>query len=386
MLEISSKIAVFYEPKFYVSRQAVTGILRYANALGPWIITLQESSNRPSVPKGCRGILFCSPTAIHANALARMGLPTVLINFTRIVGNLTKRARALPFVQYNSSEFGTRAAEFFLSRHPRAFAYVGLPSAQPWDVERGEAFAARLRKEKQVAHIYPIPTKPLSAVREAVRLQKWLKSLPRPLAILAGNDTRAQEVLNACQSAGITVPFEAIILGVDNDEWLCESTFPRLSSMPYRTDEIGYAGAKMLDEILRHKDNPDLPLPPLRRYMTAKDIIERESTDGRVVTDPIVSKALSCIQLSKGLGLHAADVAKAIGLSQNWIETRFRQELGTSIIDEIARVRLKTILYLIKETDTPFIDIAHRCGFTAVSTLCRLVKQETGQTMSDLRT
>ncbi len=114
-------------------------------------------------------------------------------------------------------------------------------------------------------------------------------------------------------------------------------------------------------------------------------IVERESTDDRTVDDPFVGRALSFIHLNKGLDIRVTDVAKAVGLSPGRIEIRFQQALGTSITGEIGRARLKTLLHLVRETKTPFLDIARRCGFTNASTPCRLVKKATGQSMTALR-
>ncbi len=221
--------------------------------------------------------------------------------------------------------------------------------------------------------------------RETVRLQKWLEKLPKPLSIFAANDERASQVLDACLLAGITVPYEAMILGVDNDEWLCESAHPRLSSIPFSSEESGFEAAEMLDGLMRHRNNPELELPQTVKSMPPLAVVERESTDDRIVTDPIVGKALAFIYFNKGLNIRASDVSAKIGLTNNYIETRFRQTLGTSITDEISKARMKTVLQLVRETEISFLEIARRCGFTNASTLCRLIKKETSRTMSDIR-
>ncbi len=379
------QIAVFYDPGNAISRQAVSGILRYANATGPWSISLIDDRNEPILPNDCRGTLVVLPTIRVMATLDRAKQPTVLVNFMRPPGELIKLVKNLPHVQSNSCDFGIKAAEFFLARTPRTFVYVGTSDAPPWDRERGEAFAERIRKSGQEPHLYPTAEKPLPPNREAVRLQKWLKTLPKPLAIFAAEDAQAQLVLEACRHAGITVPYEATILGTDNDEWLCELTQPRLSSIPFRAEESGFEAAHMLDGILQHRTDPSIPLPPLMKFMPPHAVVERESTDERIVEDPIVGKALSFIHLHKGLNIRTTDVQKAVGVSLNWIETRFRRTLETSVINEIGRVRMKTILKLIRETEISSAEIARRCGFTNTETLYRLVKKETGRTIGSIR-
>ncbi len=382
MIQTPPHVVLFYDATLVVQRRAVSGVLRYANAFGPWHVTLNELHTEPSVPKDCRGILACAPQADMLAKLTRLKLPLVLVNLALLADEALRRAEALPHVKSDSKAFGVQAAEFFLSRAPRTFVYVGRPESPPWDLEREAAFAERIRRAGHDVRLYPREDVPAQPTREALRLQNWLKSLPKPLAIFAANDARARQILTACQLAGVTVPYEATILGVDDDEWLCESTRPRLSSIPFNSEEGGFEAARLLDELMR-------PGKGGRRFqsslMPPRAIVERESTDDRVVDDPAVGRALAFIHLNKGLDIRATDVAKAVGLSPGWIETLFRRTLGTSVIDEIGKARLKAVLQLVRETQTPFVDVARRCGFTNASTLCRLIKKETGRSMTDLR-
>ncbi len=392
-------VVLFYDATLVVQRRAVSGVLRYANAFGPWFVTLKEIHGDMSVPKDCSGILACAPQAPMLNLLMRQKKPLVLINLALLADKALRQAQALPHIKSDSKAFGQQAAEFFLARTPRTFAYVGRPESPPWDFERENGFAERIRRAGHEVFLYPRETKQQKPATEALRLQSWLKSLPKPLAIFAANDARAREVLTACQRAGIAVPYEASILGVDDDEWLCESTRPRLSSIPFSSEEGGYEAARILDALMTPDGNrkgqrktggrrirasaqAKKKKIPLIKSIPPRAVLERESTDTRVVTDPIVSQALAFIQLNKGLNIRATDVAKTVHLSPGWIETRFREVLGTSVIEEIARVRLETILHLIRNTDTSPLEIARHCGFTNTSTLCRLIKTTTGKTIT----
>ncbi len=385
MIQAPPHVVLFYDATLVVQRRAVSGVLRYANAFGPWFVTLNETHARPSVPKDCRGILACAPRARTLEKLVRLKLPLVLVNLALLSDDALRQAETLPHVKSDSRAFGVQAADFFLARAPRTFVYVGTAESPPWDREREEAFVARIRRAGHEPLVFPRANAPAAPTRESVRLRDWLKSLPKPLSVFAANDARARQVLTACQLAGITVPYEAAILGVDNDEWLCDSTRPRLSSIPFGSEVGGFEAARILDGLMRHRDDRDAATPPAVRSMPPGAVVERESTDGRIVDDPIVGRALSFIHLNKGLDIRVADVAKAVGFSPGWTETRFRQTLGTSVIDEIGRARMKAVLRLVRGTETPFLEIARRCGFTNASTLCRLVKKETGRTPGELR-
>ncbi len=254
------RIDLFYNRAHFLSRQAVRGILRYARAFGPWFITLNDWDATPSPPTNCRGILVCSPRPELIRGVARFKTPIVFVNFTDF---LDGKAYTFPHVRSNSREFGIQAAEFFLSKTFRTFVYV--PDAidwRPWNLERGEAFAERIRQAGHDVHLYVRAKTPLPPQRELTRLAKWLRKLPRPLSIFAANDARARQVLDACLLANISVPHEAMILGVDNDELLCETAHPSLSSIPFNAEESGFESAQILDDLMRqHQSNPGRPLP-----------------------------------------------------------------------------------------------------------------------------
>ncbi len=360
-----STIAVFYNSAQHQSRQFVHGVLRYANTFNHFRIEILDILAATGIPKDCRGIIVGWSSIPFREKILANNLPTV-------------------FSKINTRQFGVIAAEFFLTRTPRTFAYIGMGEASWWDRGRGEAFAERIQQSGHRAHLYFPSGESLTPGQESVRLQKWLKNLTKPLALFAANDARARDVLTACEHAGITVPYEATILGVDNDEWLCESAHPRLSSITFRAEESGYEAAKRLYDLIhsrRSKKGPRLCETPV----LLGEVIERESTTDRTVADSTVGRALAFIASYKGLELRTTDVAKKVGLSLNHLERLFRRTLGFSIKTEIQRVRLETILHLVRETNTPPGEIAHLCGFTNVTCLCRIIKEATGQTMSELR-
>ncbi len=380
------QVVLFTEDHPDIIRQAVSGIFKYVNKFEPFIVSTRDIHDETPLPKNCCGLLAFTPDKPFAKKLLRCKLPTVTVNFAQLDSDVPKAARKLNSIQCDSGDIGMKAAEFFLARKPRTFVYIGLAGNQVWDRERAKAFARRIREAGHEAHLYSNAGHPLPQAQESVRLQEYLKSLPKPLAIFAANDKRAHDVLNACRNVGIAVPHEAVILGADNDKHICESMRPRLSSIPFRTEECGFEAAKMLDALIRHHLNPksDIP-PPETLKMPPGEVVERESTDDRLITDSIASRALSFIRFHKGLNIRATDVANELGVTTTWVERRFRKAQGISLMDEITRTRLKTVLQLIRETDTPFKEISRLCGFATPTTLCHLVKKATGKSMRELR-
>ncbi len=376
------QVVLFYDISHNITRQTINGVLRYANTNAPWFLTLSDISATPILPKGCSGIVVCEPTAGQLKQLMKFKLPLVVIDYSRYKGEAQRHIEKLPHVKSEAWTFGVRAAEYYLSQAPRTFAYIGAIGSPDWSRERGEAFAARIQMDGHESYMYH-PEKNESPTSR--KLVKWLKKLPKPLSIFAANDERAQQVLQICQLAGIVVPHEAKLLGVDNDKWFCESSHPRLSSIPFNSEECGFEAALILDKLMQDTTPENLSTSLLKKIIPPGEVIERESTEDRTVNDPVVDKALSFIHFKRGLNIRATDVSKATGFALNRLEKHFRKTLGVSLISEISKVRMKTVLQLVRETNTPVIKIAQLCGFTNASTLCRLIKKETGQAIRDLR-
>jgi len=212
---------------------------------------------------------------------------------------------------------------------------------------------------------------------------RWLRKLPKPIAIFAAHDARARQVIDACLAADIRVPYEAAVLSVDNDPLICETCIPSLSSIRLDVEAAGYAAAELLDKrmfgaLKHHAQKETTTYPPL-------EIVSRLSTQTIHVNDKLVIDALEFVRINAGLNIRVSDVADQVKVSSRWLEKRFDCVLGRSIIDEIKRVRMETILRLVTQTQQPFDQIARKCGFSSVNHLRKLFREEHGQTMSACR-
>ncbi len=209
---------------------------------------------------------------------------------------------------------------------------------------------------------------------------RWLKKLPKPTAVFAANDSRGRQVLNACLSADIAVPYEVAVLGVNNDVLICETSLPPLSSIAVDMEQAGYKAAEMLDKLMHNGklDEPHVRYEP-------DNIIHRASSQCLQVNDRLVIRALEFIRINSGLNIRVIDVAEHVNISERWLEKLFAQELDRSVVKEIHRVRAQTIYNLVTKTKLPFGKIAERCGFTSSNHLSVLFKKNFGETMSSAR-
>ena len=164
---------------------------------------------------------------------------------------------------------------------------------------------------------------------------KWIKSLPKPVGVMACNDERGLQVLDACRRAGVAVPDEVAVIGVDNDLPMCELAIPPLTSVDVNAEGIGYEAAALLERMMSGKKPPAKPtmLPP-------RGVITRRSTDLIASEDEEVSRAVRYIREHACNRLQVSDVLTHMGMSRASLQQRMKQIVGRTIHQEIQRVRL----------------------------------------------
>ena len=384
--KIPQVVVIFYS-SFKVVRDLRRGILKYARQHGPWGIHLIEG--RPNEQKllrmkewGCTGIIgrLYTPELTHAVIAAK--LPTVIFEppaeLCRPAGPLSKCS----LIRSDSPAIGRMAAEHFLTLNFTHFAYVGEIHGPEWSVSRGGAFAGVLRSAGFACSVYPTASseKERDASADRRRLCDWLLKLPKPVAILGAMDTRGRQVIDACALAGINVPQEAAVLGVDNDEDICETCTPPLSSIAFEAERVGYEGMMLLDQLIRGS----VRKPGIITYGPGS-VIQRQSTDTSHVTDIVISRAREFIALNACAGIDVADVIRQIKVSRRLAELKFRQILGHTILQEIQLKKLEHARMMLKETLRPISEITASCGFETATHLGVLFRRHYGCTMSEYR-
>jgi len=385
------QVAVVVESAYGVSRAMLQGVFDYVRVYGPWSLNVIEGGpGGQQVPDSRQwkgdGIIARVPNEVTAQALRVARVPVVLFNPPGAYLHPEEPLSRFSRTQLDSEAIGRLAAEYFLGRSPRCFVYVDHPAEHPWSLWRREAFDARLRQAGKECRIYPLPPENRRAwVVERPYLCAWLKKLPRPFAVFTPNDVRGREVLDACLVAGIAVPYEASVLGVDNDTLVCETSFPPLSSIAADTEKAGYEAAGMLDRLMRKLEKPGRVI----HYGTQELVARASTADPPVADKPIADKrvirALEFVRINAGLDIRVSDVAKHLGVSPRWAETLFKQTVGQSLHQWIHEVRMASVRTMVTATDSPFSEIAKRCGFRNVNYLCRIFKRTYGSTMTRLR-
>lgn len=373
------RVALLIETASSYGRGLLRGIARYARLHGPWSFFLEPGAQEEIPPPlrdwGVDGVITLFRTRRQARRLLAGRIPVVDLDFT-IPG-------LVPWGVCNDEAGVARtAAQHLQSRGLRHLAFVGWDDGSLWESQRRKAFAEAAKTAGVPSSAYPWPARAADRAwaREQKSLARWLTQLPRPAGVMAANDQRARHVLEAARVAAIRVPDDLAVIGVDNDETLCELSTPSISSVALDTDTIGFQGAAMLDRLMKGRRVPRraLLVPPL-------GVIARRSTDLLAMADPAVVDAVRFMDANIGRPIRIADVLAAARLSRKTLEVRFRRALGRTPHEELQRRRLERVKTLLQQTDWPLKQIARAAGFTYVEHLHLIFRRETGLTPSAFR-
>lgn len=271
------------------------------------------------------------------------------------------------------------AAKELLSLDLPHYGFVGFKLPFFWSRQRETAFRAAIELNGKPCHVFQPPPGATDLVR-LIALRDWLKALPKPCGLFAAFDGTAEEVLAACRQEEIAVPTELVVLGVDNNEEICEATQPTLSSICPDFEEAGFLCGELL---ARQLANPKAP--PESRTFGLLGVIRRQSTNLRGKTDPKVTHALEFIRRHACEGIKVADVARSMGCSKRTAEMRFSRLLKRTIADEIRSVRLDRVFALLRKPNQAIAGIANLCGYESDSTLRYAFKAHTGLSMREWR-
>ncbi len=376
-------VALFLATNEKAGRDKFQGVLRYMRLHTPWNIHLVENGVGAQQLVNLKAwgvtgaIVARMPEALRFVSRAR--IPTVVMDSPALY---TDRLANTSFVTSDSEGVGRAAAEAFLGKGFGHFAYVPDVYDWDWSALRGQGFAMRLAAEGLPCAHYRCPNDRARKdwALDQKHLARWLHELPKPVAILAAHDARARQILETCHGNGLNVPGEVALLGVDNDEMICENTMPTLSSVQPDFEAGGYEAARLLEELMRGKARGVCNI-----CYGVKQVVLRESSRFAHAVDRRYLRGLEFIRLNAGTAITVTDIARHMGVSRRLAEMLFRRHVGHSILDEIQEVRLTRLKTFLSETTLPIGTITWQCGYQSENHVKRVFKQKTGLTMSQYR-
>ncbi|MFV0442095.1 MAG: XylR family transcriptional regulator [Planctomycetaceae bacterium] len=354
----SRRVALLVETSTEYGRSLLHGIIRYMRRHEEWSVFLEERDLTSELPAWLQdwrgdGIISRVTNQWLLDVVARSSVPLI---------NLTDRTEiaGIPTVTSDQQLIGRIGAEHLLDRGFKCFGYCGF-AGEAWSQGRREGFEERLREAQQDWQVYESAWLGAQARKwqdEQRELCSWLNSLPKPCAIMACSDVRAQRLLDACRTCNLAVPEEIAVIGVDNDKLLCELCSPPLTSVIPNTEQIGYLGAEQLDRRMHNQ-----PLESLTTRVPPLGVATRQSTDSVAIDDPEMASAVRYIREHACQGTSVDEVLRHVTMSRSALERGFRKYLRRSPQQEIRNVQLKRCQTLLQETDLPMERIATLCGF-----------------------
>lgn len=381
------KVAILIETSREYGRGLLRGIAKYSQLYGPWQFHLTPGDFEQIVPKmkewGGKGIIARVMNDQTAQLVIRTGLPTVFLDLpdSSVVRKIVQN---ISYIEMVSDSVGAAelVAEHFLEKQFKQFAYVGY-QGQIWSHIREQAFMNYLKNKGFPVEVYRVPLQDGSPVRwekEEIFLAHWLVNLPKPIGLMACNDQRGREVLDACSVAKIVIPEEMAVVGVDNDELLCELSYPPLSSVQLNTEQGGFLAAQALDKMMKNQPQPldKIIVVPLR-------VVERRSSNVVAVDDPLIAASLQYIHTQPLNTLTIHQITEHLAISRRGLELKFRRILGVTVLQEIHKVRLDRAKRLLQETEMTIPEIAEDVGFASGSYFIQMFKNELGVTPSKYR-
>ena len=312
--------------------------------------------------------------------------PTKLFGRTPVVlmdQNPKTSSRQYPCVTHDSAATAALAADELLRTGVDCYSYVPHGLKTHWNRQRENALAARIRKNRKrfIAWGATPFSSSNSTARQDELVAQRLKEFPKPCGLLCANDQIAQRVMHVAAEAGLSLPRDLAIIGIDNDEFICDNTTPTLSSVLPDFQKGGYLAAELLDTVI---SNPKAK--PVIRHYGPLDLVRRNSTRRFATKDMLVNRALELMAANAfDPDFHTKSLLRELKCSRSLLEMRFRTMQGHSIRDEIQMLRFDKALSLLRKPNQAITPIANLCGYVSEPFFKRLFKKKTGLTMREWR-
>jgi len=373
------KVALIVETSTGYGRSILSGIVRYRRS-AQWAVFLEQRDLLSRLPAWIEnwqghGIISRVTNRKLANLVRRKNIPLV---------ELTDRGKGFDFPTVRTDDYavGVLAAEHLFERGFRNLAFCGYQH-EAWSTRREAAFSKHANDNGAALSVFRSPWLNKSANPweiEQQQLALWIASLPKPVGVMSCNDVRGQQVLEACSRANVTVPEEVAVVGVDDDQMICELCEPPLSSVATNATTVGFRAAELLDQMMAGETTFESVT-----QLTPIGITVRQSTDVVAISDRDVAAAITYIRENACHGISVKDILANVPVSRSTLERQLRRYFNRSPQQEIRSVQIKRAKGLLSETDLSMEQIAGRCGFDHPEYMHVVFKREVGITPGQFR-
>lgn len=377
-------IVYLYDRKFSEWRKRLAGIYHVAREL-LWNVRVVEVSEIGETVSdlmrfwGAVGAIIEGGIAdtLGVKACAEARIPIVWCDV-----DTSKVGRRCLAVQHDSREVARLAIMELLSKKCRCYGFVGFHDRIHWSALRQRVFVEEMRRTGNAYSIFD-PTRgqrSLAATEFYKALEKWLIGLGQPCGVFAVNDEMGDHVLRAARTVGIAVPDELVVIGVDDDQLLCESTIPTLASIAPDFERSGSLAAELLDRRLKG-------MTRLREVVAfgSSGIVPRESIRKFRYSDFAALKAVEFIRRHACEGVKVDDVAREMCASRRSADIRFKRFTGHTIQTELEHVRFRRACELLMRPGVRLDSVYASVGYSHERSLRHLFYKECGMSPRDWR-
>jgi LacI family transcriptional regulator len=362
-------------------------IRSYARIYGPWQLNHITSDfydaspqqadilkNLTDIIKNSDGIIMIEPDV--ADFSKNLDIPVVIASAIR-----DTKVSAKPTILTDSRRIGEMGANYFIQKGFKNLAFCGFRKML-WSDHREKYFTDTASKAglKTFTNKLTYPQRERFKDSNLERIGQWIRQLPKPVGVMACNDSCGKFIIDSCRKTLISVPDEVAVLGVDNDDILCDLTYPSLSSISLNTEKGGFDAAALLDKIMKGiaVDTQVILIEPV-------GVQERQSTDIIAVDDKIVSDIINYIKRNSKKLLQVTDIINEFHVSRKGLYKKFKNNLGTSVYDQIRKIKVEEICRMLAETDKSIKETALEFGFYNVDHIARFFRKEKGLTPTQYR-
>ena len=354
------------------SRNLLKGIVRYSKEVGNW--SFQRMPLYYRMLYGENGVVEWAKKWQADAIIAQLSDVNIELlndlNIPIIVQNYRDRNKAVSNLTGDYFNTGVMAAKFFLNRGYRNFAFYGFKGAI-WSRERADGYSHEIEKQGYKLAILENDNKDREewSYNHTV-LGNWLQSLPKPVALFACDDHFALQISETCNVYNINVPDDIAILGVDNDDLLCNISDPPLSSIVLDVENGGYNAGKLLHQLI-----PKEITEPFNIVVNPLIIERRKSTEKYAVSDKNIRTILNYIEKNYANHLSVEELVKQVPLSRRVLEKKFKEETGESLYQYIQNYRIDQFTRFLITTDYSLFEAALQSGFENYKNVSRIFRK-----------
>lgn len=380
-------MALLVETSHEFGRAVLRGVQEYDRTLDEhWAFYLQPDGTRQVMPDlkawHCTGVIARPFSVSTAAWLLGEKLPLVLVDPHTVDVRDEFDFSPFPHITTDAESIAALAFDHLRACGCVEFAFVHSVEPTVWSERRGEAFQRLVEKGGLTCHVYATPPQGRPWDEDIGHLGRWLLRLPRGLGVFAARDQRGHHVVEACREAGLHVPDDVVVLGVDNDPLLSQLCEPSLSSVALDVRRAGFEAAQVLDRMMGGEHFA----PGTRILVRPTHVSRRRSTSSSFGDDRVVTLARRYIfEHFAEPDFQVSGIAAHCGVSRRLLETRFVQTFGKTPLQMLIEMRMERARTLLLETTDPVHTIAVTCGFADANYFTKAFRRTHGKAPQSYR-